>query len=93
LVDADSASSLRSCMKFFVATVCIMYFIACRLLTGYILAHEMMHAYLRLKGTSVVHVYFLSAASDYTDILVFLGHQTLVHLIILLSFVGRISNP
>jgi hypothetical protein len=54
----------------------------------------MMHAYLRLKGTSVVHVYFLSAASEnYTDILVFLGHQTLVHLIILISFVGRISNP
>jgi hypothetical protein len=34
-----------------------------RLLTGYILAHEMMHAYLRLKGTSVMHSYCLLAAS------------------------------
>ncbi|KAM0909495.1 hypothetical protein ACQ4PT_014770 [Festuca glaucescens] len=29
-------------------------FIACRLLTGYILAHEMMHAYLRLKGYRIL---------------------------------------
>uniref|UniRef100_A0A8R7U409 LIM zinc-binding domain-containing protein n=1 Tax=Triticum urartu TaxID=4572 RepID=A0A8R7U409_TRIUA len=33
-----------------------------RLLTGYILAHEMMHAYLRLKGT-IVRVYFRFAES------------------------------
>lgn len=32
-------------------------FMACRLLTGAILAHELMHAWLRLKGN--IHIFFI----------------------------------
>lgn len=36
------------------------YFTGCRLLTGAILAHELMHAWLRLKGDNAVLIFVLN---------------------------------
>lgn len=46
----------------------LLYHSICRLLTGAILAHELMHAWLRLKGKLILSFYLRGSAIDFRDV-------------------------
>lgn len=84
--DVDSTTNPSECMHSFIFIVLI----ASRLLTGSILAHEMMHAYLRLKGTPVV--LFIFTCSILIILLCFKNSNT-YYLITYISVGYRTLSP
>jgi hypothetical protein len=82
LITTDSTTNPSECLHVLI----FIYIIACRLLTGSILAHEMVHAYLRLTGILVVLVYLRLQLPLHSSIPLYVCSTTIFT--ILMSFLG-----
>ena len=89
-MEVDSITNPSECMHVLI----FIYLLACRLLTGSILAHEMMHAYLRLKGILVVLVYLRLQHPLHSSISFYVCRTAVFNLNTFFFWVGyRILSP